>query len=54
MNGLNDERHGGFSLSSMSWSPAMAIQAEQQVAIPLIPMEQFDQRSTFDAETFAG
>jgi hypothetical protein len=24
------------------------------VSIPLIPMDQFDQRSTFDAETFAG
>lgn len=44
----------GFEINTMSWNPAMPVQAEQHLSIPVVPLDQYDQRSTFDAETFAG
>ena len=49
----------GFDTITMSWAnPAMPMQTvtgpEGQMGMPMVQMDQYDQRSTFDAETFAG
>ena len=49
----------GFDTITMSYLAApMSLQnvtgPDQQLAYPNMPMEQLDQRSNYDAETFAG
>lgn len=57
----------GFEINTMSWNPAMpsvyrdssgadvGVQRPEGIMpLPMVPMDQYDQRSTFDAETFAG
>lgn len=48
-----------FNTLTMSYMPTpMPLQTvtgpDQQMAMPLVPMDHYDQRSTFDAETFVG
>jgi len=48
-----------FDTSTMSYMPIpLPLQTvtgpDQQIAMPMVPMDQYDQRSTFDAETFIG
>ena len=45
----------GFDTISMSWAnPIQTVTGpEGQLQMPMVPME-YDQRSAFDAETFAG
>ncbi|KAF2828361.1 acid phosphatase [Ophiobolus disseminans] len=48
----------GFDTGTMSWLTPMPMQTvtgpEGHMSMPMVPMDQYDQRSTFDAETFAG
>ncbi|KAH8732292.1 hypothetical protein GQ44DRAFT_793790 [Phaeosphaeriaceae sp. PMI808] len=48
----------GFDTITMSWANSMPMQtatgSEGQMPMSMMPMETYDQRSTFDAETFAG
>jgi hypothetical protein len=48
----------GFDTITMSYLAApMSLQnvtGPDQMAGPIMPMDQFDQRSNYDAETFAG
>ena len=48
----------GFDTITMSWATPMPMQTvtgpEGQMQMPMVPMDQYDQRSTFDAETFVG
>lgn len=49
----------GFDTITMSYlatpMPLQTVTApDQQLAMPLVPMDQYDQRSTYDADTFAG
>lgn len=49
----------GFDTITMSYlATPMPMQSvtgsDQHMAMPMVPMEQYDQRSTYDAETFAG
>lgn len=48
-----------FDTLTMSYmSTPMPLQTvtgpDQQLAMPMVPMEHYDQRSAFDAETFVG
>jgi hypothetical protein len=51
----------GFEINTMSWNNVYrdgavdaAVQRSEGI-LPMVPMDhQYDQRSTFDAETFAG
>lgn len=49
----------GFDTITMSWAtPQLPMQTVtgpgRHVAMPMAPMDLYDQRSAFDAETFAG
>jgi hypothetical protein len=50
----------GFDTITMSYLAAgpMSLQnvtaQEQQMPVPMLPMDQLDQRSNYDADTFAG
>jgi hypothetical protein len=49
----------GFDTITMSWAhPAVPMQTvtgpEGHMSMPIVPMDPYDQRSTFDAETYAG
>jgi hypothetical protein len=49
----------GFDTITMSWAhPAVPMQTvtgpEGHMAMPMVPMDPYDRRSTFDAETYAG
>lgn len=48
-----------FDTTTMSYMPmAIPMQTvtgpDQQLAMPMVPVDQYDQRSAFDAETFIG
>jgi hypothetical protein len=48
----------GFDTITMSWATPMPMQTvtgpEGHMQMPMVSMDPYDQRSTFDAETFAG
>lgn len=49
----------GFDTTTMSYlATPMLMQNvaghDQHIAMPMAPLDQYDQRSVFDAETFAG
>jgi hypothetical protein len=48
----------GFDTMTMSWATPMPMQTvtgpEGQMVMPMVPIDHYDQRSAFDAETFVG
>jgi hypothetical protein len=48
----------GFDTITMSYTAPMSLQGvtapDQQLYMPMLPLDSLDQRSNYDADTFAG